>query len=212
MHLPDPSVRFPIPGDPHTVFLANVVTAPFIEVGPFTYYHDPDGPEHFEKKCVLQHFEPHGDRLVIGRYCALATGVRFFMSGANHRLDILSGYPFDEMAEAWKPGFDAERHVPPSRGNIEVGNDVWIGNTATILPGVRIGNGAVVAASAVVTQDVPPYAIVAGNPARLLRRRFDDATVSTLERLAWWNWPIEKITRNVDAIRGADLVLLETAT
>jgi virginiamycin A acetyltransferase len=211
MRQPDPSVRYPIPGDTHTAFLANVVTRPFIEVGAFTYYHDPDGPERFEDRCVLQRFAPHGDRLIIGRFCALATGLRFFMSGANHRLDVFSGYPFDEMSAAWAPGFDPTAHVPPSRGDIRIGNDVWIGNGATILPGLRIGDGAVVAASAVVTRDVPPYGIVAGNPARLVRLRFDEATVEALLRIAWWDWPIPKITRNLDAIRGADLARLKAA-
>lgn len=211
MRRPDPDIRLGIPSDPHTALLSDVVTAPFIEVGAFTYYHDPDGPERFEERCVLQRFAPHGDRLVIGRFCALATGVRFFMSGANHRLDIFSGYPFDEMDDAWTVGFDVGRHVPPSRGDTVVGNDVWIGDGATVLPGIRIGNGAVVAASAVVTRDVPAYGIAAGNPARLVRRRFDDATVATLERIAWWDWPVERITRNLDAIRSADLARLEAA-
>lgn len=212
MRQPDPDIRFPIAGDRSTAFLGNVVTRPFIEVGAFTYYNDPDGAERFEERCVFMPFEPHGDRLVIGRFCALATGVRFFMSGANHPLDLFSGYPFDEMAGAWKAGFDAARHMPPSRGDIVVGNDVWIGNGATILPGVRIGNGAVVSASAVVTRDVPSYAIVAGNPARLVRRRFDDATIAALERIAWWDWPVAKITRNLEAIRSSDLARLEAAT
>ncbi len=203
--LPDPTVRFPIPGDRDTVFLRAVITSPFIEVGDFTYYNDPDGPERFEERCFLQHYEPHGDRLIIGRFCALAAGARFFMSGANHRLDHISGYPFDEMADAWKSGFDPIRHLPPSRGDTVIGHDVWIGNGATIMPGVNIGNGAVVGACAVVTKDVPAYGMVAGNPARLHHRRFDKRTIGRLERIAWWNWPIEAITRNIDAIRSGDI-------
>jgi virginiamycin A acetyltransferase len=211
MRQPDPSVRFPIPGDPCTVFLKNVVSAAFIEVGDFTYYHDPDGPERFEDRCVFQHFAPMGDRLVIGKFCALATGVRFFMSGANHPLDIFSGYPFDEIAEAWGEGFEARSLLPLARGDIVVGNDVWIGNGATILPGVHIGNGVAIAASAVVTKDVPAYGIAAGNPAQLIRHRFDAGTITALERLAWWDWPVDRITRNIDAIRGCDLSRLEAA-
>lgn len=211
MRQPDPTVRFPIEGDRQTAFLANIIRSPHIRVGAFTYYNDPDGPERFEERCVLHHYPPHGDQLVIGRFCALATGVRFFMSGANHQLEAFSGYPFDEMAEAWKPGFEPGRDVPASRGDTVVGNDVWIGNAATILPGLYIGNGAVVAASAVVTKDVPTYGIVAGNPARVVRRRFDNATITALERIAWWDWPVDQITRNLDAIRSADLAALEAA-
>lgn len=211
MRQPDPSVRFPIPGDPHTAFLKTIVSSPFIEVGDFTYYNDLDGPERFEERCVLQHFDLLGDRLVIGKFCALAMGIRFFMSGANHPLDIFSGYPFDEMADCWREGFDTGSLLPLSRGDIVVGHDVWIGNGATILPGVRVGNGAVVAASAVVTKDVKAYGIVAGNPARLIRHRFDNETIATLQRVAWWDWPIDKITRNLSAIRSTDLSAIKAA-
>ncbi|MCR9137766.1 MAG: CatB-related O-acetyltransferase [Alphaproteobacteria bacterium] len=211
MQQPDPSVRFPIPGDPHTAFLKPIVTSPFIEVGEFTYYNDPDGPEHFEARCVLQHFDRLGDRLVIGRFCALATGIRFFMSGANHPLDIFSGYPFDQMAQIWQDSFDEDSLLPLARGDIIVGHDVWIGNGATILPGVRIGNGAVVATQAVVTKNVPAYGIVAGNPARLLRLRFDEETIAALQRIAWWDWTVEKITRNIAAIRSNDVTAMAAA-
>ncbi len=211
MRQPDPSRRFPIRNDPHVAFLKNVVSASFIEVGDFTYYHDPEGPERFEERCVLQHCALLGDRLVIGKFCAIATGVRFFMSGANHPLDLFSGYPFDEMAEAWRVGFDESSLQPLARGDIRVGHDVWIGNGATILPGVRIGSGAVVAASAVVTKDVPSYGIVAGNPARLIRLRFDAETIAALERIAWWDWSVNKITRNIETIRSCDLSALEAA-
>lgn len=211
MRQPDPRARFPIPGDLSTVFLANVVTSPFIEVGDFTYYHDPVDPEQFEQSCFLHHYPPHNDRLIIGKFCAIATGVRFFMSGANHRTDIFSSYPFDEMAPAWEIGFDPKHHVPASRGDTIIGHDVWIGDRATILPGVRVGNGAVVATSTVVTKDVPAFGIVAGNPARLIRLRFDEATIIRLQRISWWDWPIERITRNLNVIRSADLALLEAA-
>ncbi len=211
MQQPNPMLRFPISDDRTTVFLRNVVTNPFIKVGDFTYYNDPDGPELFERSCFLQHYEPHGDRLIIGRFCALAAGVRFFMSGANHRLDIFSGYPFDEMAEAWKPGFDPAQHVPQSRGDTNIGHDVWIGNRATILPGITVGNGAVIGTGAVVSKDVPPFAIVVGNPARLIRYRFDPDIIVELERIAWWDWSVGKITRNLNAIRSSDLTNLRDA-
>lgn len=211
MRAPDPDQPFPIADDPHTGFLKNFVSAPYIEVGDFTYYNDPEGPDVFERKCVLQHCDLLGDRLIIGRFTALATGVRFLMSGANHPLDIISGYPFDVFGGAWSAGFDTASLLPLDRGDLVVGNDVWIGTGAMILPGVRIGNGAVVAAGAVVTRDTPAYAIVAGNPARVVRHRFDPTTVRTLEAIAWWHWPIDKITRNLGIIRGADITALRAA-
>lgn len=200
------------PADPHTAFLQDIVTAPYIEAGTFSYYNDPDGPERFESRCVLHHFAPHGDQLIIGNFCAIATGAVFLMSGANHPMHIFSGYPFDEMALEWREGFDPSDYVPLARGDTIVEHDVWIGFRATILPGVRIGSGAVVAAGAMVTRDVPPYAVVAGNPARVVRRRFDDSTIATLLKIAWWDWPVEKISRNLSAIRGADLAALLNAT
>ena len=208
MRHPDPSRAFPIPGDPTFAFPKSVVTAGFIEVGDFTYYHDPDGPERFAERCVLQHCPAMGDRLVIGKFCALATGVRFFMNGANHPIQLISGYPFDEMAEHWRNGFDPRRHLPPTSGDANVGNDVWIGNGAKILPGIRIGNGAVIGASAVVARDVPAYGIVAGNRARLNRRRFSAETIAALQWIARWDWPVDRITRNIDAIRGTDIAAL----
>jgi virginiamycin A acetyltransferase len=199
------------PADPHTAFLRDIVTAPYIEAGDFSYYHDPDGPERFQSHCVLHRFAPHDDRLIIGKFCAVATGAAFLMSGANHPLDVFSGYPFDEMASEWKQGFDPASLLPLARGDTIIGHDVWIGFRATILPGVEIGSGAVVAAGAVVAKEVPPYAIVAGTPARVLRRRFDAATVAALLEIAWWDWPLEKITRNIAAIRGANLAHLLSA-
>ncbi len=211
MLTPDPNVPFPIPGDPHTGFLKNFVSAPHIEVGDYTYYHDPEGPGVFQEKCVLHHFDLLGDRLIIGKFTALATGVCFLMSGANHPLDIFSGYPFDVFGGAWSADFEITSLLPLSRGDLRVGNDVWIGTRATILPGVAIGNGAVIAAGAVVTDDVPAYAIVAGNPGRIIRRRFDPETIEALQAVAWWDWPVEKITRNLDAIRGSDIAALRAA-
>ncbi len=211
MPTPNADTRFPIADDPHTGFLKNFISAAHIEVGDFTYYNDPDGPGVFEDKCVLHHLAVQGDRLIIGKFSALATGVRFLMSGANHPLDSFSGYPFDVFGGAWADGFDTASLLPLAKGDLVVGHDVWIGHGATMLPGVKIGNGAVIAARAVVTRDVPAYAIVAGNPARMVRRRFDAATVRALEDIAWWHWPVEKVTRNLAAIRGSDLATLRAA-
>ena len=212
MNGPDPATRHPLAGHPRVGFLRALVDAPNIEIGDYTYYDDPDGPEHFVERCVLHHYEHSGDRLVIGRFCALATGVRFVMNGANHDMNGLSTYPFDIFGHGWEEGYDAPAMwAAMSRGDTVVGNDVWIGMDALVMPGVTIGDGAVVAAASVVTGDVPPYAIVGGNPARVLRSRLDERSVERLLAIRWWYWDAERITRSLAAIRGADIDALEGA-
>ncbi|ADZ72056.1 CatB-related O-acetyltransferase [Polymorphum gilvum] len=211
MHGPDPSARFPFPGARHTAFIKNVVTRHTIEAGDYSYYHDPEGPEHFEERCVLYHFDFIGDRLIIGRFCAFATGVQFIMNGANHAMTGFSTYPFSIFGGGWELGFDPATWTAGLRGDTRIGNDVWIGREARILPGVTIGDGAIIGTRAVVGQDVPPYAIAVGNPARIVRQRFAPAVIDRLLVIAWWNWPVERISRNLDAIRGADLQVLERA-
>jgi virginiamycin A acetyltransferase len=201
-----------MPGFPRVCYLRPVITRPNIEVGEYTYYDDPDSPERFEEKCVLYHYDFVGDRLVIGRFCALATGVTFIMNGANHAMDGFSTYPFEIFGGGWEAGFDFADAPKRSRGDTVVGHDVWIGRGAVIMPGVTIGSGAIVASASVVTKDVPPYAIVGGNPAHVIRMRFDEATVAALLEIAWWDWNAEKIGRHRHAIRGVDLEKLRTAT
>ncbi|WP_437344134.1 CatB-related O-acetyltransferase [Mesorhizobium marinum] len=196
---------------PRVGFLKPLVTAANIEVGDFTYYDDPDGPDKFQEKCVLHHYDFIGDRLVIGKFCAIAEGARFIMNGANHAMSGFSTYPFNIFGHGWEEGFDETTWHRELRGDTVLGNDVWIGMEAIVLPGVTIGDGAIVAAKAVVTHDVPPYAIVAGNPAKTVKMRFDQRTVARLLQVAWWNWPVDKITRNLNAIRGADIAALEAA-
>lgn len=208
---PDPRAAHPVADVPRIGFLKPIVRSALIEVGDFTYYDDPDGPEHFEEKCVLYHFDFIGDRLRIGRYCAIATGARFIMNGANHALDGLSTYPFAIFPGAWREAYDPEHFASGFKGDTTVGNDVWIGREATILPGVTIGDGAIVATGAMVSRDVPAYAVVAGNPARVVRHRFDAETVARLVAVAWWDWPVEKVTRNIALISGADVAALERA-
>lgn len=208
---PDPLDPFPMEGFPQVGFLKPLVDRPNIEIGDYTYYDDPDGPAHFVERCVHYHFDFIGDRLVIGRYCALARGVSFLMNGANHTMDGFSTYPFAIFGKGWGIGPDDEAFTQTHRGDTIVGHDVWIGREATILPGVTIGDGAIVGAKAVVGSDVPPYAIVAGNPARVVRMRFPDAVVEALLDIAWWNWDAAKVTRNLDAIRGCDLAALRAA-
>lgn len=205
---PDPSTLHPMAGQPRVVLLAPLITSPLIEVGAFTYYDDPDDATAFETRNVLYHYGP--ERLVIGRYCALATGVRFLMNGANHRLDGPSTFPFPSMGGSWAENVDLLVDLP-SRGDTVVGDDVWIGNGATVMPGVRIGHGAVVAAGSVVVTDVPDYGVVGGNPARLLKRRFDDRTVERLLAVAWWDWPVEHVTAHQRTIMAGTVDELEAA-
>lgn len=208
---PDPQNPRPMEGHPRVGFLKPLVADPQIEIGDYTYYDDPEGPEHFVAKCVLYHYPFIGDRLVIGRFCAIAAKVLFIMNGANHSMSGLTTYPFNIFGQGWEEGFDPEAWADAVRGDTVVGNDVWIGYEATIMPGVTIGDGAVIAAKSVVSRDVPPYAVVAGNPARVVRQRFDDETVARLLAIGWWNWPVEKVTRNLDAIRGGSVDALEEA-
>ncbi|KXF78801.1 chloramphenicol acetyltransferase [Paramesorhizobium deserti] len=212
MRAPDPDTIHPMPGHTRCGFLKNLVTRPTIIVGDYSYYDDPEGPERFEEHCVLYHFDFIGDRLIIGKFCAIAAGATFIMNGANHPLDGFSTYPFGIFGGDWAAAFDMEKLGRTVRGDTVVGNDVWIGMNATIMPGVTIGDGAIIATRSVVSRDVPPYAIVAGNPARVVRMRFDEAVISRLLDIAWWNWPVDKITRNIDAIGGLDLTKLEQAT
>ena len=204
---PDPTMRHPIPGVERTGFLKPFITRPNIEVGDFTYYDDPKGPEHFEAN-VLYHFDFTGDRLIIGKFCSIAAEVRFVMNGGSHPTTWLTTYPFPIFGHGWESAMPASW---PNRGNTVVGNDVWIGYGALIMPGITIGDGAIVATAAVVTKDVPPYAIVGGNPASILRYRFDLETIARLQRIRWWDWDADKIGRNVRALCDGDVVVLERA-
>ncbi|MFJ2951452.1 CatB-related O-acetyltransferase [Streptomyces sp. NPDC087226] len=188
----------PLPAHDRVVFLKPLVDSPKIVVGEYTYYDDPDGATGFEQHNVLYAYGP--ERLIIGRYCAIATGTRFLMAGADHPTMGVSTFPFTMFGGEW-----AERTLDivtgmPSRGDTVVGNDVWFGHRSTVMPGVRIGDGAIIAAGAVVTADVPPYTIVGGNPARPIRQRFDDVDVDRLLRAAWWDWPVELVTEHARTI------------
>src|SRR5689334_12327495 len=206
---PDPNDKHPMRGFPQVCFIKNTVSNPNIVIGDYTYYDDPDDSENFERN-VLYHFPFIGDRLVIGKFCALARGVRFIMNGANHKMSGFSTYPFQIFGGGW------ERVMPnpgelPNKGDTVVGHDVWIGYDALVMPGVTIGHGAIVASRSVVTGDVPPYAIVGGNPAAVIKSRFAPAVVDELLRIAWWDWPIDKVSRNLGAIVAADLDALSAS-
>lgn len=204
---PSPELRHPLQGITRTGFLRPFITRSTIDVGEYTYYDDPRGPERFEEN-VLYHFDFIGDRLRIGRYCSIAAEVRFIMNGGNHRTDGFSTYPFPIFGHGWEVAMPDSW---PTKGDTVIGHDVWIGYGAIIMPGVNVGNGAVIASAAVVTRNVPAYAIVGGNPASIIRHRYAPATVARLEQIAWWDWDAAKVTRNVRAICGADLAALEAA-
>lgn len=205
---PSPDQRHPLPDHPRVAFLKAICSRPTIQVGDYSYYEDPDGPERFEERNVLYHYDFVGDRLVIGRFCALAAGTTFIMSGANHPTAGVSTFPFPIFGGAWAA--EAHRLDSAPRDTV-VGHDVWFGWRSVVLPGVTIGSGAIVAAGAVVAGDVPPYAIVAGNPARVVRHRFAPDDVARLLALAWWDWPIAKVTRHVGAIMEGNIAALEGA-
>lgn len=209
---PDPDILHPMPGFPRIVALRPLADGRTnVSVGPFSYYDDPSDPTAFFDRNVLHHFDFVGDRLVIGPFCAFATGCRIVMNGANHAMGGFSTYPFNIFGSGWEQGFDPASWEAENRGDTTIGADVWVGAEAWLMPGVTIAPGAIIAAKAVVTRDVAPYAVVAGNPAREIRRRFDDATITALLDLAWWDWPADRISRNLHAIRGRDLELLRTA-
>jgi virginiamycin A acetyltransferase len=203
---PDPTIVHPVAGQPRVVFLRPLVKHPAVEVGDYTYYDHPTRAEHFAEDAVFYAFGP--ERLIIGRFCALAAGVRFLLPGANHADRGPSTFPFGIFGAPWDSTMDLVFSAP-SRGDTVVGNDVWLGYQALVLPGVRIGDGAVVAAGSVVASDVPPYAVVAGNPARVVRRRFRDDDIERLLGAAWWNWPIASVTANARTIMAGTPAELE---
>lgn len=195
---------YPREGDQQTVYLKEVVRNPNIEVGEYTIYNDfVNDPKEFERNNVLYHYPVNGDRLAIGRFCSLACGVRFLFNSANHTLGSLSTYPFPIFwGEEWGIDKSEVASAWDNRGDIVVGNDVWIGYEAVVMAGVTIGDGAIVASRAVVTRDVPPYAIVGGVPAKVIKYRFDDDTIRRLLEIRWWEWPAGKIRKALPFIRS----------
>lgn len=185
------------------IFLKNFITNPLIEVGDFTYYHDDGNPEKFETDNVVIIMDC---KLIIGKFCQIAMGTKFIMSSANHPMSGFSTFPFFVFGDEWS---NYTPNLPPKKDTI-IGNDVWFGHGCTIMPGVTIGDGAIIGARAVVTKDVPPYTIVGGNPAKPIRQRFPDDTIKKLLEIKWWDWPIEKITANIPAITEANIQNLPT--
>ncbi|QKJ29716.1 CatB-related O-acetyltransferase [Mucilaginibacter mali] len=207
---PDPNALYPMKEYRKLIFLKNIITRKNIEVGDYTYYDDSDDPLAFENN-VLYHFDMLGDKLIIGKFCAIASGVQFIMNGANHQIEPISTFPFAIFENGWEKineGVDLTQKYP-HKGDTVIGNDVWLGYQSLIMPGIKIGHGAVIASKSVVTKDVPDYAIVGGNPAKVIRKRFDDKTTARLLKIAWWDWPVEKVTEHLKLINSVDVDALE---
>ena len=199
---PNRDIKFPIKNYDRLCFLKNIITNPNIIIGDYTYYDDFENVENFEKN-VKYHFDFIGDKLIIGKFCMIASNVKFIMNGANHLTNSLTTYPFAIFGNGWKNAMAGKSY--PQKGDINIGNDVWIGYNATIMAGVNIGDGAIIATNSTVTKDVEPYTIVGGNPAEEIKKRFSDDVIKKLLELKWWNWDIEKITRNIQNLTGSEI-------
>ena len=202
----DTKKLFPRTRDKQTVYLKNVITDPSITVGDYTMYNDfVNDPVGFERNNVLYHYPINRDRLIIGKFCSIACGAKFLFNSAHHTLSSLSTYPFPLFFEEW--GLE-KRNVAASwdnKGDIVIGNDVWIGYEAVIMAGVTIGDGAIIGARAVVTKDVPPYTVAGGIPAKPIKKRYPEETIAALSELKWWDWPEERIAQNLHAIQAGKL-------
>ena len=193
-------------GDTQTIYLKSIITRPTIEIGDFTIYNDfVNDPRDFEKNNVLYHYPINHDRLIIGKFCSIACGAKFIFNCANHTLKSLSTYTFPLFFEEWDLPKSEVSTAWDNKGDIIIGNDVWIGYDAVIMAGVHIGDGAIIGTRAVVTKDVEPYSIVGGVPAKGIRKRFAPDVVAKLLELKWWNWPSEKIKNNIAAIQSGNI-------
>lgn len=206
---PNPNDKEPMKDFPQVGYLKNFITNENIIVGDYTYYDDPDGVENFEKN-ILYHFPFIGDKLIIGKFCAIAKEVKFIMNGANHKDSGFSTYPFFIFGNGWEKVAPTEGEIS-YKGDTVVANDVWIGYDVTIMPGVQIGNGAIIASKSVVTKDVPDYCVAGGNPAKTIKYRFEKEIIDELIKIAWWDWSAEKITENLEAVTNADIDALKKA-
>ncbi len=201
---PDPNAVFPNEYGT-SCFIKNVIKAPNISVGDYTYYDDDKDPTGFEKNNVLFNYPVFGDKLIIGKFCQIASGTQFIMGAANHRLCSATTYPFNIMSEAWAEIAPVHLSQLPHKGDTVIGNDVWFGRNCVVMPGVKIGDGAIVAAHSVVTKNVEPYSVVGGNPARFIKKRFDDELTELLLRFKWWDLPPDELAEVMPLLCDADL-------
>ena len=195
---PDPNVIHPIAGYDKEIYVKPTITNPNIMVGDFTYIADSEFESH-----VTNFYPWSRDKLIIGKFCQIATGVEFVMNDANHQMNSLSTFPFYTL-DGWDMDAPAAEDKP-FKGNTVIGNDVWIGQNAVILPGVNIGDGAIIGANSVVGSNVEPYTIVAGNPAKMIRKRFDDELINLMLRFKWWNKSIDEINGLIPILTCSDL-------
>ena len=201
---------YPRTGDKETIYLKHVITNPNITVGDFTMYSDfVNDPTLFENNNVLYHYPINHDKLQIGKFCSIACGAKFLFNSANHTLSSLSTYPFPLFFEEWGLEKKDVTNAWDNKGDIVIGNDVWIGYEAVVLAGVTIGDGAIIGTRAVVTKNVPPYTIVGGVPAKPIKKRFSEETISALLEIQWWNWSKERIARNIGAIQCGNIEQLK---
>lgn len=201
---------YPRSGDRETVYLKSVVTDPSIIIGDFTMYNDfTSDPQQFENNNVLYHYPINRDKLIIGKFCSIACGAKFLFNSANHAKASLSTYPFPIFFEEWGLDIKDVATAWDHKGDIVIGNDVWIGYEAVIMAGVTIGDGAIIGTRAVVTRDVPPYAVVGGIPAKVIRQRFPDEVIDVLLKVRWWEWPEEKIKQHIPAIQSGQIENLQ---
>ena len=209
MTIPDSKKIYPRTGDTQIVYLKNVIENPNIQIGDFTIYNDfVHDPRDFQKNNVLYHYPINKDKLVIGKFCSIACGAKFLFNSANHRLQSLSTYTFPLFYEEWEQEMNLTE-AWDNKGDIIIGNDVWIGYDAVILAGVTIGDGAIIGTRAVVTKDVPPYTIVGGVPAKPIRKRFSDEDIALLLELKWWDWSVDKISNSIQYIQSGNIEALK---
>jgi len=202
---------YPRKNDTETIYLKSVITDPSISIGDFTMYNDfVSDPTQFEKNNVLYHYPINKDRLIIGKFCSIACGAKFIFNSANHTQKSLSTYPFPIFFEEWNLDKANVASAWDNKGDIIIGNDVWIGYEAVILSGVHIGDGAIIGTRAVVTKDVPPYSVVGGIPAKEIKKRFDENTIMKLQKIQWWNWSYDKIQQNLPFIMNGEVDKLIT--
>ncbi|MDF2987642.1 MAG: acetyltransferase [Eubacterium sp.] len=200
---PDKNTLYPNDNIKTVCYISNLPERANVEIGEYTYYSDnKKSPELFYEN-IEHHYEILGDKLIIGKFCAIAEGIKFIMNGANHRMDGISTYPFNIFGGGWERVTPAIEQLP-FKGDTVVGNDVWLGQNVTIMPGVKIGDGAIIAANATVVKNVEPYAIYGGNPARFIRKRFSDDKIEFLLKLQWWNWEEQMLSDNLEKLTSKE--------
>lgn len=204
MNIPNPNEIF-LNEFKTSCFIKNVIKAPNIHIGDYTYYDDSNDPTGFEKNNVLFNYPEFGDQLIIGKFCQIASGTRFIMGPANHRITSVTTYPFNVFGGDWSEITPPHMSQLPHKGDIIIGNDVWIGRKSIIMPGVKIGDGAIIASYSVVTKDVPAYGVVGGNPAKLIKKRFDDELIDILLKVKWWDFEPQQLLEVMPLLCNEDL-------